>query len=132
MNKKTIYIIILAIAIGLAVILLVRGYEDSWIKDKRGVWVKHGSPQEKPAEVTNQENLVAKALTIYLDAKKDNKDLSNGPCLGEIETDWALDVVNDPRKDIDDLAENQCADFNSGKAKHYIELDTNGSIVKIN
>jgi len=36
----------LGIIIVLAVVLvLVRGEEDTWIKDKNGEWVKHGNPR---------------------------------------------------------------------------------------
>jgi flagellar basal body-associated protein FliL len=48
------YIWIIAIVIILIIILagfllFLRGNEDNWIKDSKGIWIKHGNPSsEKP------------------------------------------------------------------------------------
>lgn len=131
MKNKNIYLIALGLVVGLTVILLLRGQKDNWTKDNRGLWTAHGRAKDKPSEVTEQENLIAKALTIYLDAIKENKDLSNGPCLGSVQEDWALDIAHEPRQTVDEQSDNQCANYLSGQTKHLIELDEKGSILRI-
>lgn len=120
-----------AILIG-GVILLMRGDEDTWIKDNRGVYVKHGHPANTPAEVTKQQELIVKAQAKYQALKSSGQDLSNGPCLGIIADDWVADLVHSPRESVDDQTENQCAEFRNGQAHHFIELDlNNGDVVRI-
>lgn len=44
-SNKTLWIIIGLVAIVMAVVLvLLRGDEDTWIKDDSGNWIKHGNP----------------------------------------------------------------------------------------
>lgn len=38
------WIILIIIIIGVALVIL-RGDEDTWIKDKSGNWIKHGNPK---------------------------------------------------------------------------------------
>lgn len=58
--------------------------------------------------------------------------LENGPCLlNPIEnTEWVCDVAHEPREDIDNQVENQCSAFREGKAKHFVEVDTNCNLIK--
>lgn len=59
------------------------------------------------------------------------RDLGNGPCLSnEIMLDWVCDVTHNPREDIDNIEENQCSSFREGKAKHFVEVDTNCKFIK--
>jgi hypothetical protein len=51
--------------------------------------------------------------------------------LGKINNDWVVDVAHNPRQAIDNLPENQCADYREGKVKHFIELDLNGEVTKV-
>ncbi|GBE19529.1 hypothetical protein BMS3Abin17_00253 [archaeon BMS3Abin17] len=51
-------------------------------------------------------------------------------CLGSV-GDYAVDIVHVPRNDEDNLVENQCEDFRSGKVTHFIELDKEGNIARI-
>jgi len=55
-------------------------------------------------------------------AEKKGVDMSPGPCLGVIDTDWVCDVAHSPREAVDDLPENQCADFREGRAHHFVEV----------
>lgn len=45
--KKTYLIITVFIVMAIlsVVLILIRGNEDTWIKDDSGVWVKHGNPE---------------------------------------------------------------------------------------
>lgn len=79
-----------------------------------------------------EQAILGKAKEIYKGKKAQGVDITSGPCLSEdIEIDWVLDIAHSPREPIDDLAENQCQNYRQGKAKHYIELDTNGKLIKI-
>ena len=50
-------ILILIFILGLNFIVL-RMDEDTWIKDSRGVWIKHGNPTETPDEVKEQYYII--------------------------------------------------------------------------
>ena len=42
------FVIVVLLVITLAMARLFSGPEDTWIKNDRGEWVKHGSPSEPP------------------------------------------------------------------------------------
>ncbi len=127
--KKISWFIIILVLIILIIILrfFIGGGEDSWIKDSRGVYVKHGNPSENPDYVLEQQQLIEKAKQLFL---KYNGDLSNGPCLGTID-DYVIDIAHNPRQEVDNLAENQCEAYRNGSAKNFIELDEQGEIIRI-
>jgi hypothetical protein len=132
--KKINYLIIVIIVIVIAflVLMFLRGFnggEDNWIKDSKGMWVKHGNPSNTPTEVLVQEEAIKCAKGLYEIARSDGLPL-NSQCLGTC-TDYAVDIVNVPRNSDDDLVENQCASFKEGKVMHFIELDKEGKIVRI-
>ena len=43
---------------------------------------------------------------------------------------WVLDIAHNPREAIDDLPQNQCSAYLSGQAKHFVELDLNGDLIR--
>ena len=126
-------IIIIAVLIVILAVFFVRfiigGPEDSWIKDSRGVWIKHGNPAETTDYVTEQQNTVNCALNLYQQAKNSGMQFSS-QCLGTC-GNYAVDIVHVPRNSKDNLLENQCADFLSGKVSSFIELDESGEIIRI-
>lgn len=126
---KKIFWIGIGIVVLLVVLLFLRGNEDSWIKDVRGVYIKHGNPASRSYEAEIQQNIITCSLLLY-DNKKAEGIVFNSQCLGEC-GDYAVDIVHVPRDDIDNLAENQCADYATGKLGHFIELDKGGEIVRI-
>jgi hypothetical protein len=69
----------------------------------------------------------AKAECIAL-CKASELNLSNGPCLSDgnpswkFSDFWVCDVAHSPREAVDDIPENQCADFREGKAHHFVEV----------
>lgn len=102
-----------------------------WVLDSRGVWVSEGEPGIKPEPVREQEFLVHEAFLAYRVLVNAQKDLSAGPCLGNIFQGWIADIVHTPRQAIDDDPKNQCAQYRNGIAKHFIELSLTGDIVRI-
>lgn len=80
-----------------------------------------------------------KAISICIEACRQEvirgKDLLRGPCLLDpIEElpDWVCDVVNVPRQEVDNLQENQCHSYISGKSKRFVEVSTNCQFVRTN
>jgi len=59
------------------------------------------------------------------------EEFEKGPCLsGQIINDWVCDVAHKPRKTTDDDPRNQCSEFKTDMAHHYIEVDTNCQFIK--
>ncbi len=108
--------------------------KNAWIKDQKGVWIKHGQPRILPDYVTLQEKVLAKATELYDQKRAEGIDFSSGPCLADPLADypeWAVDIAHNPRQEIDNNPENQCSSFRTGKAKHFVELDENGNLIKV-
>jgi len=62
---------------------------------------------------------------------REGVDMSDGPCLSdEIIPDWCVDVAHNPRIPMDDLPRNQCRTFRSGRVHHFVELDSDGNIIR--
>ncbi len=79
------------------------------------------------------DTAVNQAKHLYNLEKQTGRDFSNGPCLSNaLLPGWVLDIAHSPRQPIDDLAENQCSAYREGKAKHFIELDPSGNLIKAN
>lgn len=58
-------------------------------------------------------------------------DMSSGPCLSnEIVPGWVADVAHQPRQPIDNDPLNQCSSYREGKAKHFVELDEYGNLIR--
>ena len=78
--------------------------------------------------LVQKPDITLRARLKYNQAVRNKIDLSNGPCLGKIADDWVLDIAHIPREDIDNLPENQCADYSSGKVHHFVEMTPKGEI----
>jgi uncharacterized protein YpmS len=131
-KMKKIYLILIAILVLVVLLIVVfRGLsgEDSWIKDSRGVWVKHGNPSETPSKVLEQQKMINDALVLYHQKKSEEMQFSS-QCLGTVD-DYAVDIVHVPRTQEDNLVENQCEDYRTGKISHFIELDKDGNVVGV-
>lgn len=127
--KKKIILVIVIILILAGILLILRSPEDDWIKDSRGVWVRHGAPSSIPQEVQEQQKAVSCALELHQQKKQEGMNFSS-QCLGTCEN-YAVDIVHVPRTDEDNLVENQCADYKNGEVSHFIELDKDGGIIRI-
>lgn len=55
--KNKWWMVILGLALLMILLLFLRSPEDSWIKDERGCWIKHGMPSQTPDYVLEQQNL---------------------------------------------------------------------------
>ena len=76
------------------------------------------------------EETIALAEQAYERAKAQGVDMTNGPCLGVIKPGWVADVAHDPRQPVDDEPANQCAEYRSGEADHFVELDPDGNYIR--
>lgn len=126
--KKIYWFAILA-AVLVAIVFLIRLPEDDWIKDSRGVWIKHGVPAKIPDYVLEQQEAIDCAENLY-NSEKEKRAEFNSQCLG-VCGNYAVDIVSVPRSEPDDLEGNQCEDFRDGKVNYFIELDKNGKIVRV-
>jgi len=74
---------------------------------------------------------IAKAKAIFTQQIVQGTDLSNGPCISNnLMPDWVADVAHDPRQEVDNFPENQCAAYREGNAHHFVELDPSGSLIR--
>ena len=120
-------VIVVLIVVWFCLRFIILGDEDSWIKDERGVWIKHGNPSDTPDYVEEQQIAVSCAVDLYNQKKTENL---SSQCLGTC-GDYAIDIVHVPRSQEDNLVENQCEDYRLGKVSKFIELDKFGEIVRI-
>ncbi len=132
MMKKLVFAIALAVVLVIlaGVFSGIRMFsgEDDWIKDSRGVWIKHGNPAEMPDYVQSQQNALNCALDLY-DSKKAEGAVFDSQCLGAC-NGYAVDIVHAPRVAEDNLAFNQCVDYITGKLTKFVELDSKGNIAR--
>lgn len=88
---------------------------------------------DEEGQIVNEEGsqkLEEKVQNLYQAKKAAGINMEDGPCLGEIDG-WAVDIVHNPRLPIDNRPENQCADFRNGNLEHFVELDPEGNIIRI-
>ena len=129
MKKTSLILIFVGVLIIIFFMIFRLGGEDSWIKDSQGVWVKHGSPSETPDYVFEQQEAINCSLGLYKDEKNNGAEFSS-QCLGTC-GNYAVDIVFVPRNTEDNLAENQCEDYKTGKIINFIELDKYGNVVGV-
>ncbi|MCL4466337.1 MAG: hypothetical protein M1401_05585 [Chloroflexi bacterium] len=74
---------------------------------------------------------IKRATDLYRQRVLEGVDMSSGPCLSdEVVPDWCVDVAHNPRQPVDDLPENQCSTFREGRVHHFVELDTQGNLIR--
>jgi len=126
---KILIIILILIFVWGFVRFIIGGSEDSWIKDEKGQYVKHGAPSETPDYVQEQQEAIICASQIY-QQEKSRGTVFSSQCLGSC-GNYSIDIVHVPRTEEDDEIENQCQDYREGKVQNFIELDKDGHIVRI-
>ena len=90
--------------------------------------VNNKSAKLSKAEV---ETAINQAKHFYRQEKDKGRDFSNSPCLSNaLLPDWVVDIAHNPRQDEDDLPQNQCPAYREGKAKHFVELDPEGNLIR--
>ena len=81
--------------------------------------------------VAEREQAIALAQELYAQQKEEGVDFSKGPCLSEdLMEGWVADIVHNPRQPVDDVPENQCQSYRSGKAFRLVELDPDGNVIR--
>lgn len=88
------------------------------------------SPTPSPESFEIEDEILKNALNLYSSKKQAGIDFTNGPCLGNANNDWVVDIAHNPRQEIDDEPNNQCVDFLKNRAKHFIELDPDGNLIR--
>lgn len=92
---------------------------------------KSHKPVYKKGASASYDTAVSSAITLY-NKMVGKIDLTNGPCLSnDLMPGWVLDIVHSPREKIDDLPQNQCSAYLEGRARHFVELDLNGNLVRV-
>lgn len=80
---------------------------------------------------SEKQSAKIKCMELCQDEISNEKDLSSGPCLSEeIIQGWVCDIAHNPRQEVDNKSDNQCQNFISGKASHFVELDGNCNLIK--
>lgn len=80
---------------------------------------------------TEKERAIEAARRLFEQKKAEGTDFSQGPCLSEeIIPDWCVDIAHSPRQSVDDRPENQCASYREGRVHHFVELDTDGNVLR--
>jgi hypothetical protein len=97
------------------------------------VWQMNKKDGEyKPGVNEIADRAVNQSIALYKEQKKLGLDFTLGPCLtNALMEDWVADLVHNPRLPIDDAPENQCVAYVEGGAKHFVELDLNGNVVRV-
>ena len=85
-----------------------------------------------PLSTEQNEMAISLAKERYAQAKARGTNLSDGPCIAEdLMPDWVADIAHNPRHNLDNLPENQCGNFRIGKAHHFVELDPEGNVIRV-
>jgi hypothetical protein len=83
-----------------------------------------------PSDEEKNRAVVA-AEEAYASAEAEGVDFAPGPCLGIVLDGWVADVAHEPRQPVDDRPENQCGAYRSGEADHFVELDPDGNVIRV-
>ncbi len=85
----------------------------------------------KIKEKTDRDLAIAQAKELWRARFLSGTDLSNGPCLSnEAIPGWVADIAHNPRTAVDDDPSNQCSVYRGGTAKHFVELDPSGNLIR--
>ncbi len=86
---------------------------------------------EKQTSKSEIDTAVNQAKFLYRQRKEMNEDFSSGPCLSNaLMPGWVVDIAHSPRLPMDDLPENQCPAYREGRVAHFVELDTEGNLIR--
>ncbi|MBI4038080.1 hypothetical protein HY387_00295 [Candidatus Daviesbacteria bacterium] len=86
----------------------------------------------KPGVWPEADKAIDQAKRLFQIRKNLSEDLSGGPCLSnDLIPGWVADVAHRPRQAMDDLAQNQCSAYLEGRAKHFVELDIQGNLIRV-
>ena len=90
-----------------------------------------GAADIKIKEKAERDIAIAQAIDVFKIMKAQGTDMENGPCLSNnLIEDWVLDIVHNPRQDVDNEPANQCEAYRNGQAHHFVELDLEGNLIR--
>lgn len=90
-----------------------------------------GASTVRTGQEAEKDLAIAQCKELFQREKANGRDMSEGPCLSnEIIPDWVCDTAHSPREAVDNDSANQCSAFAEGQARHFVELDQNGEVVK--
>jgi hypothetical protein len=123
-NKKYFFIIFISLLVLiLCLFLFLTNHKNLFVKEKESF------QDENNNYSLEKQKAISCALQIYDENKMEGVNFSS-QCLGDC-YDYVVDIVHNPRLEEDNLKENQCPDYLSGKLKHFIELDEEGKLIRI-
>ncbi|OHA48177.1 MAG: hypothetical protein A2806_00885 [Candidatus Terrybacteria bacterium RIFCSPHIGHO2_01_FULL_48_17] len=98
-----------------------------------GLWLLRRSPGGTESTPTINEQVAAYAKELFSQKQTTGTDFSQGPCLDNAErfSDWIIDIAHSPRQAVDDDPQNQCSAFREGRARHFVELDLGGNVIRV-
>ncbi|MEM2974168.1 MAG: hypothetical protein QW112_00865 [Candidatus Micrarchaeia archaeon] len=89
--------------------------------------------QIKDSVLDPESKIVQDCIALCQSEKLSGRDLSDGPCLSNrIAENWVCDVAHKPRIDVDNRPENQCPEYRSGIAHHFVEVDPDCNLITKN
>ncbi|MFA6489181.1 MAG: hypothetical protein WCT52_00705 [Candidatus Micrarchaeia archaeon] len=86
--------------------------------------------QERPPEAAGASGICISECQRQM---LSGRDLSSGPCLLDgipDYPDWVCDAAHSPRIAVDNLPENQCSAYASGRARHFIEVSPDCKLIQ--
>lgn len=114
MESKQVFFLSLASVIGVALITL---------------YISSTFP--KSVKKSELDSAINQAKYLYRLEKEGGRNFQSGPCLSNaLMPRWVADIAHQPRQPIDDLPENQCPAYREGRAQHFVELDTEGNLIR--
>jgi hypothetical protein len=91
-----------------------------------------GCRHEEEVQEGVRGTAITAAKAAYQKARLEGRDLSNGPCIADpLIPNWVADIAHDPRQPVDDDPANQCAGYREGRAEHFVELDPEGNVIRV-
>ncbi len=80
---------------------------------------------------SDRDKAIRLAKKLYEEKKAEGVDFSNGPCISEgvVSDGWGA-VAHEPRHALDNLPQNQCRSYRTGRVHHFIELDPDGNVIR--
>jgi len=94
-----------------------------------------GGRPNKPQDLNTADEAEEACRVLCRESVDSGKELDRGPCLSHNNPDWKVngwvcDIAHSPRKDIDNLAENQCPEYKRTVSR-FIELTPICTMIKI-
>lgn len=130
---KIFFILILIVA-GAVVAYFIFGGEETSDQNSNSFTTTEivtGTASIKIKESADKDLAVAKAKELWRARFLEGEDLSDGPCISnEVIPGWVADIAHNPRTVADELPQNQCSAYRDGTAKHFVELDPGGNLIR--